>query len=143
MERAMARLKFAYPLVAGALVLGAAAVAQRPAALAKAAPGLWEITGLPGAKAPARECVGEVAALAQFEHRHQCCSRSVISDGPLSTVIHYNCPGGGFGRTRMTMLTPRSLRIETQGISENLPFNYVLQARRVGDCSKTASAARH
>ena len=41
------------------------------------------------------------------------------------------------------MLTPRSLRIETQGISDSLPFNYVLQARRVGDCAKSAAVARH
>ena len=139
----MSRLKFAFLLVSGALAIGAAAVAQRPAALAKAAPGLWEIAGLPGAKTPARECVSDVLALAQFEHRRQSCTRSVISDDQVSTVIQYNCAGGGFGRSKMTMITPRSIRIETQGISDNLPFNYVLQARRVGDCSKTASAARH
>ena len=43
-------------------------------------------------------------------------------------------PGGGFGRTKMTVLTPRSMRVETQGISNNAPFNYVLQVRRLGDC---------
>jgi hypothetical protein len=26
------------------------------------------------------------------------------------------------------------MRLEVQGISAQLPFNYVLQARRVGDC---------
>ena len=31
---------------------------------------------------------------------------------------------------------PRSMRIETQGISGNLPFNYQLHARRVGDCGR-------
>jgi hypothetical protein len=40
----------------------------------------------------------------------------------------------------MTVITPRSIRIETQGISGDLPFNYVLQARRIGEC--TASAAK-
>jgi len=34
------------------------------------------------------------------------------------------------------LITPRSIRIETQGISDNLPFNYVIQARRVGDCPR-------
>ena len=68
---------------------------------------------------------------------------STPSDGPISTVIQYSCPGGGFGRSTLTMITPRSLRIETQGISDNLPFNYVLQARRVGDCPARASASAH
>jgi hypothetical protein len=136
----MARLKL---LALFGVAVAVAAGAERPAALAKAAPGLWEIEGLPGIKSPARECVGDVVALAQFEHRRQSCTRSVVSDGPDSTVIQYNCAGGGFGRSKMTMITPRSIRIETQGISDKLPFNYVLQARRVGDCQKTASAPRH
>ncbi|MFL6752531.1 MAG: DUF3617 domain-containing protein [Sphingomicrobium sp.] len=121
----------------------AAAAATRPAALASAAPGLWEITGLPGAKVPARECVGDVAALAQLEHRGRSCTRSVLTGDAISTVIEYSCAGRGFGRTKMTMLTPRSIRIETQGISDQLPFNYVLQARRVGDCPPRSTASAH
>ena len=131
-------------------MLGAAAVAivtlgaaQRPAALAVTSGGLWEIDGLPGAKAPARICGADTGVLAQYEHRGQLCTRMVISDTPTATVIHYTCAGGGFGRSVLTLLTPRSLRIETQGISENLPFNYVLQARRVGECGPRQSAARH
>jgi hypothetical protein len=123
------------------LVAAAVAAAPHPVALSKAAPGLWEIAGLPGAKAPVRECVGDIAALAQYEHRRKSCSRSVVSDQDDSTVIQYNCPGGGFGRSKLTLITPRSLRIETQGISDGLPFNYVLQTRRVGDCPARLSAS--
>jgi hypothetical protein len=104
---------------------------------------LWEIDGVPGAKAPARECLGDVAALARFEHRARSCSQRVLIDGPSSTVIEYNCGSGEFGRTTLTLITPRSLRIETQGISDSLPFNYVLRARRVGECPGRDSAARH
>lgn len=129
----------------GALALGAfaAAAAPQPAALKSTAPGLWELEGVPGAKAPSRECVSEVAALAQFEHRKQSCTWSVVSDAATASVIQYDCPGGGFGRSKISVITPRSLRIETQGISDGLPFYYVLQARRVGDCPATASASRH
>ena len=116
--------------------------AQRPAALANTAPGLWEIDGVPGGKS-VRECVAEVTALAQYEHKTKNCARSVLSDGPSSTVIQYQCRGNEFGRSKMTVITPRSLRIETQGISDNLPFAYVLQARRVGDCPGQQTAARH
>ena len=114
-----------------------------PAAFAQAAPGMWEISGYPGAKAPARECIGNLALLAQYEHRRQNCSSSVVSAHAPSSVIQYSCPGGGFGRTTVTMITPRSLRIETQGIANNLPFNYTLQARRIGDCPSHNSASGH
>lgn len=130
-------------LAAGMAAILALAAAQRPAALAQTSAGLWELSGLPDARVPQRMCVADTSVLAQFEHRGQMCTRLVISDTPTVTVIHYTCAGGGFGRSKLTLLTPRSLRIETQGISDNLPFNYVLQARRVGECGPHQSAARH
>ena len=117
---------------AGTLILMAA---QQPPALAGANGGIWEISGLPGAKSPFRECVANAAALAVIEHRGQNCSRSILSSGPGQALIHYTCGQAGFGDSKLTVITPRSLRIETQGISDQLPFNYVLQARRVGDCA--------
>lgn len=119
----------------GALaLLTLTAAGQRPAALSTTSAGLWEVTGVPGARAPVRQCVSEVIALAHFEHRQKNCPRNVLSDGPSNTVIQYNCQGGDFGRSKVTVVTPRSLKIETQGISDKLPFSYTLQARRVGDC---------
>jgi hypothetical protein len=109
--------------------------AAQPSALAQTSPGLWEIDGLPKARAPIRQCVANTALLARVEHNGQACKQIVISDTETSTVIEYTCTGGGFGRSKLTLLTPRSLRIETQGISANYPFNYVIQARRVGECS--------
>jgi len=123
---------------AGAMVILAAAQRpnQRPAALAETSGGLWEISGALGGKGLQRLCVADTAVLAQFEHRAQMCTRLVISDTPPTAVIHYTCAGGGFGRSKLTLITPRSIRIETQGISDNLPFNYVIQARRIGDCPR-------
>jgi hypothetical protein len=139
--KVLKRLPILAALAATAVVtLGAA---QRPAALAVTSGGLWEISGAPGARTPARVCVADTAVLAQYEHRGQMCTRLVISDTPTAAVIHYTCSGGGFGRSKLTLVTPRSLRIETQGISDNLPFYYVLQARRVGECGPRQSAERH
>ena len=121
-------------LGAGVIAAMTLTAAQRPSALSATSAGMWEVSGVPGAKGPARQCVAEVISLAHYEHRQKNCPRNVLSDGPSSTVIQYNCPGGDFGRSKVTVLTPRSLRIETQGISDKLPFSYVLQARRVGDC---------
>lgn len=134
-------MKVMWPLLMVAAGLSAAmalGAAQRPAALAQTSGGLWEISGAPGARAPLRVCVPDTSVLAQFEHRGRLCTRLVISDAPPTTVIHYTCAGGGFGRSKMTVITPRSIRVETQGISDDLPFNYVIQARRVGDCPQTA-----
>ena len=139
----MTRLPFLAFLAIGPAAAIALMAAQNPAALARTSPGLWEITGMPGVKAPARQCVGDIAVLARFEHRGRNCTQKVITDGPSSTVIEYSCGSGGFGRSDMRVLTPRSLRIDTQGISDQLPFHYVLQARRVGECPDRTTASRH
>jgi hypothetical protein len=128
--------------VAIGLPLAGVAAAQ-PSVLAQVAGGLWEIEGAPGTHAPIRQCVGDIAALAQYEHRGRSCSRTVLSDRGNATVINYSCGAAGFGQSEVDVITPRSLRISTQGISGQLPFNYVLQARRVGDCTKNPSSTRH
>lgn len=96
--------------------------------------GLWEISrSATGANAE-RRCLPSAVILAQWEHLRGQCTRLVVSSGPASAVIHYTCTGSGFGRSTIRVITPRTLRIETQGISQGYPFNYVLHARRLGDC---------
>jgi hypothetical protein len=114
-------------------VLLALTAAVRPAVLSQAAGGLWEVSGGPGSRTQ-RICVPDTYLLAQYEHRKSSCSRIVVRDTRSSAEIHYTCTGGGFGQSTIGLLTPRSLRIETQGISNNAPFHYTLQARRVGNC---------
>jgi hypothetical protein len=117
-----------------ALLIVAAAPPAQPKALAAARPGLWEISGQPGAAAPRRLCVRDLATLAQIEQRRAQCTRVVIRDLPSKAEIHYTCAGGGFGQSTIEPITPRSLRVETQGIAASAPFHYVFQARRVGEC---------
>jgi hypothetical protein len=97
--------------------------------------GLWEVSrSATGANAE-RRCVPSASVLAQWEHRQAQCTRVVLSSTPTGAVINYTCPKGGFGRSRMQVITPRTLKIETQGIgADGFPFNYTLHARRVGDC---------
>lgn len=131
-------------ILAGAIALpGAALSAAPPSALAQVAAGVWEVSGAPGSQEPIRQCFPDVLTLAQFEHRGRTCSRTVLSDSGSSTVINYSCGPADFGRSEIKVITPRALSISTQGISDQLPFNYVIQARRVGDCGKTASPPRH
>jgi hypothetical protein len=126
--------------IAAALALTAA---TRPSTLAQTQPGLWEISGAPGTRSPVRQCVADVVTLARFEHRSKSCSSRVIKDAGTSALVEYSCGGAGFGHSEIDVITPRSLRIATQGISEGLPYNYVLQARRIDDCPKSASVTRH
>ena len=129
--------------IAGAVAALFLTAAQRPSALAQTAPGLWEFSGVAGSKTPLRQCVADVASLVQFEHRGRNCTRKLTSDGPTSAVVDYSCGGAGFGHSKVDVITPRSLRIDTQGVSHNLPFSYVVQARRIGDCPSAATASRH
>jgi hypothetical protein len=126
--------------VTAALMLAAA---EGPAFLTQIQGGLWEISGAPTAKTPVRLCVANVAALARFEHRGRNCAGKIVKSSGSSTVIDYNCGFAGFGHSQIEMLTPRSLRIDTQGISEGLPFAYVLQARRIGDCPASRAPTHH
>lgn len=126
------------PMARGMIAAMAALVAigaNSPRALAPAGPGLWEV-GSSATGAGARPtCVADPVTLAQWEHRRGRCTHFILSDVGNKTVIDYSCADGGFGRSEMTLVTPRTLRIATQGISRQGPFNYVLHARRVGNCA--------
>lgn len=116
------------------IAAGTIAAASVPRALSPALGGLWEVSRSASGHNPTRICVATPDLLAQFEHRQRRCQRTVVSDSGAETLISYNCPGGGFGQSKMTLITPRTLRIDTQGISDNLPFHYQLHARRIGNC---------
>lgn len=125
--------KLALVGLSGAAVLLTLVAASRPASLMKVEGGLYEIDRLgPGGRP--RMCIADPMTFASYEHRGKNCTRVVISDGPNGAVVHYTCAGGGFGQSTVKALTPRSLRVETQGIADNAPFQYVFQARRVGNC---------
>jgi len=130
----MPQLKTLALPAAAAAIAALLVAAQRPAALAIAQGGLWEVDERVGGDPPRRLCVADPAMLANIEHRGQTCTRVVISESGSSALFHYTCAGGGFGRSQLTLITARSIRIETQGISNNAPFHHVLQARRVGSC---------
>jgi hypothetical protein len=139
----MTRLRILSTVAAAGVAMLTLVAAQPPAALGTTSAGDWELTGVPGDKGPLRQCVSDLMMLTQFEHRGHHCTSTVISDHGNSTIVQYTCGAAGFGRTQIDVLTPRSLRISTQGISDGLPFNYVMQARRMGDCTKSASSSRH
>ncbi|GAA4758079.1 hypothetical protein GCM10023264_27870 [Sphingomonas daechungensis] len=117
---------------AAAVALLALTAAARPAVFMQTSGGLWEVSRADGGRR--NICIADPAVLSQYEHLRSNCSREIIRDQQSRTEVHYTCTGGAFGQSNVQLITPRSLRIETQGISNNAPFHYVLQARRIGNC---------
>ena len=111
-----------------ALLVGGASLPR-----AMAGPGEWEISKTASARGE-RVCLPDPAMLMQWEHRRKPCARTILNSSIDQAELHYNCPGGGFGTSRVQVLTPRSVKISTQGIADGLPFGYDVHARRVGDC---------
>ena len=127
-------------MVAGVGLAAAALTAATLPPVLAGSGGLWEVSRSAAGSRANKICVPNASVFGQWEHRRMRCTRDVLSSSTTDAVIAYHCPGGDFGRSHVRVITPRSLRVETQGISQGFPFNYVLHARRVGECR---SAARH
>ena len=120
---------------AAALSLPAAATAPPLQALAKLEKGRWQVREMDGATETASLCLGDPAALLRFEHRAVGgCSSEVVENAASSATIQYSCNGQGFGHSQLRVETPRSVRVQTQGMSNGRPFSYRLQAQRIGAC---------
>jgi len=120
---------------------GAAAIAQPLTAVGQLEPGRWQLRTR---GAPTRDiCVADPATLIQLEHSRTSCSRLVVANERSTSTVQYSCPGAGWGRTTVRVSTPRAATIDTQGIAANMPFAYVADAHRTGECAaESASLSR-
>ena len=97
--------------------------------------GRWELRlREPGAPLQ-RLCLRDGRRLIQLRHAQHRCERFVVSDQPGDVTIQYTCPGRGYGRTHIHRESDRIVQIESQGIAEGLPFNFVAEGRWVGVCA--------
>lgn len=110
------------------------------AALGQIEPGLWQLD-VEG-KAPRQVCVTDPMALVQIEHDQPGCSRFAIANEPKSATVHYSCQRAGWGRTTVRIETPRAVAIQTQGIARNAPFDYAVQAKKIGACGGAQTASK-
>jgi hypothetical protein len=129
-DMALRRGKSVTMALAGLLAIAASG----PRALAPASGGTWSVSRDAKGSAAQSLCLANPVLLGQWEHRAAKCERSILSDDGNKAVIDYRCADGGFGRSEITVLTPRTLRVATQGIAAGAPLNYVLHARRTGNC---------
>jgi hypothetical protein len=138
MGKTMARMSLTLTVLAASVAIAAA-----PSVFSESKPGLWELSGIEGKKTPLRVCFVDLSDMARIEHRGRACKQSVVKQGAGSITYSYNCSASDFGRSTMNAVTTNNIRIDTQGISGSLPFAYVVQARRVGDCvPKSAPGGR-
>ena len=141
----MSRVFTPFRIAAALALAGAAglAAAATPAVFGKSRTGLWLLEGIEGSKVPARLCFTDLADLARLQHQGRKCTQRAIRETDSSVTFSYQCSGSDFGQTKLDWVTSQSFRIHTQGISGGLPFGYLVQARRLGECEgKPSSTAR-
>lgn len=139
----MKRLSISFPraFALGGLAAGAALWLAAPglaqgnglAMLGTLAKGEWTIKhrgGVPDRKI----CVRSGAELIQIMHREAGCNRFVVEDGAARVTVQYTCPGNGYGRTSIRRETASLVQLESQGIHNGTPFQFIAEARRTGTC---------
>lgn len=140
----MAHIGFIAGIAASAtFALFAAVAADAPAQTSLAAvkllqPGSWSLKEHRGGPTMKTLCISDPAELLQVAHENTVCSRFVIASEKSSVTVHYTCPGKGHGRTTLRVENPRLAQISSQGIAGQDPFNFDLEARRIGNCGAVA-----
>ena len=142
-------LRSAMTAIAVMILAGDASVMAQPAPFARRAPstprsplamldriegGRWELRNRENA-AVERLCMRNGRRLIQLRHPRQECERFIVADEPNDVTVQYTCRGRGYGRTHIRRESEGSVRIEAQGIAEGLPFNFVAEGKRVGECT--------
>jgi len=127
------------PAAAGALFLiFTGASAQHGGTALKALGGIehgqWQLRENDGT-GTRRVCLTNPAALLQLQHGSAQCEHFVVENSQRVATIHYTCPGHGYGRTTISVETPKLVRVETQGVLDGAPFASDLEGRKLGDCN--------
>jgi len=79
-------------------------------------------------------CLENGRRLIQLKHPALSCSQQIVESGANEVTVQYTCPGQGYGRTHIRRENNRLVQIDSQGIAQRLPFAFVAEARRVGEC---------
>lgn len=124
-------------LAATAIGFAVPAAGQRPplAMLDELQDGRWELRLRDGRGPSEQICLQDGRPLIQLRHRAANCRRLVIEDGASEVTVQYTCTGHGYGRTSIRRESGSLVQITTQGIADGLPFDHVIEGRRIGGCS--------
>jgi hypothetical protein len=108
-----------------------------PTLLDSLSQGMWQFRAVGNGStgtAVNRLCVGDVTKLAQVQHQSFNCEQFVVRSTPNSVTISYSCRGEGQGLTVIRKETSKLIQIESQGIRNNSPFSFSVEARNNGPC---------
>lgn len=128
--------KLVYAAIAATALLAVSAPAQAPqfAMLDKIQKGQWTLTERGKPKTAEKLCLRDPRTLLQLRHKEAQCSFFVIKDTAGEVTVSYRCPSGGNGRTTIKYEDVGLLQIDSQGIVDNGPFAFAIEARYAGSC---------
>lgn len=95
--------------------------------------GEWTVRARDGSE-PRKLCLRNGDELIQLLHDERNCSRFIVEDRSDSVTVQYTCRGNGYGRTSIRRETDALVQLESQGISDGLPFDLRAEARLTGTC---------
>jgi hypothetical protein len=90
--------------------------------------------------AAARAGRRRAAAHIQLRHPGAACSRFVLANEAQTATVHYTCTGAGYGRTTIKVETGELIRVDSQGLSNQMPFQMAFEGRRAGKCNPQQAA---
>jgi hypothetical protein len=99
--------------------------------------GLWQLRAVGSGNSAAvidKLCVGDPSRLTQIQHGDASCTRYVVRSSPNSVTVSYTCRGQGQGLTTIRKESGKLIQIQSQGIKNNAPFSFSVEARRTGTC---------
>jgi hypothetical protein len=133
------RLTLVLAGMGAAVLLGGAADAPI-LAFSRIQPGEWQLRALDNSQPARRLCIDDPYDLIQLRHPGAACSRFVLMNEAQSATVHYTCTGAGYGRTTFKVETSELVRIESQGLANQSPFQMSLEGRRLGPCMPKQAA---
>ena len=122
------------PAVGVAALLGGAANAPAIQAFGRIQPGEWTLHAFDRSVPDQKLCIDDAYDLIQLRHPGAVCSRFVLTNDPMNATVHYTCNGAGYGRTTITVETGQLIRVESQGLANQSPFQVAMEGRRAGAC---------
>jgi hypothetical protein len=130
------RVSLAIGVLGVAVLAGAAATRTQIRAFGQIQPGAWQLRALDKSGFAERLCIADAHDLIQLRHPAAPCSRFVLTNEPQTTTVHYTCTGAGYGRTTIKVESGQLIRIESQGLVNQSPFQMSLEGRWVGGCAQ-------
>lgn len=132
-----ANLRIFLAASAGVWVFATSGAAQGPglAMLNQIEAGRWELRFRDVSGAVQSICLANGRRLIQLRHPNVTCEYYVVSDGASDVTVQYTCRGRGYGRTHIHRETGKLVQIESQGIADRFPFDFVAEGRRIGECT--------